>query len=162
MFLAAGYARKSEEFSGILAKKPTAWPLCETTGRHESDKQADKAWEATLEGRLETSLRRELKSYEKLMSAIEANFRVRETEARNQFGYFCGTLFAFPVGWRHLMPIAEQKDELDKEGYINERNKLIRSAIARAKAKDDRLRLMKERNENYLAERADEMAPDEL
>ena len=60
------------------------------------------------------------------------------------------------------MPMAEQKEELDKEAYINERNKLIRSAIARAKAKDDRLRLMKERNENYLAERADERAPDEL
>jgi len=32
----------------------------------------------------------------------------------------------------------------------------VASAIARAKAKDARLRLMKERNENYLAEHRDE------
>jgi len=55
-----------------------------------------------------------------------------------------------------------QKNERDKEAYIDERNKLISVAIANAKAKNARLRLMKERNENYLAERADETAADEL
>ena len=61
------------------------------------------------------------------------------------------------------MPMmTEHKDERDKEAYIDERNKLINAAIAKAKAKNARLRLMKERNENYLAERADETAPDEL
>jgi hypothetical protein len=34
--------------------------------------------------------------------------------------------------------------------------KRVASAIERAKAKDARLRLMKERNENYLAEHKDE------
>ena len=81
MFLAADYARKSEEFGNILGKKATAWPALRAA--HESDKQADKAWDAILEGRLETSLRLELKSYEKLMSAIKAHLRVREMEARN-------------------------------------------------------------------------------
>jgi len=35
-------------------------------------------------------------------------------------------------------------------------DKLVRSAIERAKAKTARLRLMKERNENYLAEQREE------
>jgi hypothetical protein len=43
------------------------------------------------------------------------------------------------------------------------RNKAVLSAVEKAKAKNARLRLMKERNENYLAERRDEHeADDEL
>ena len=38
---------------------------------------------------------------------------------------------------------------------------VVVTAIHRAKAKNARLRLMKERNENYLAEQRDEEATDE-
>jgi hypothetical protein len=54
------------------------------------------------------------------------------------------------------MPTAEQMDQKKKDEYIKERNSTIAAAIERAKAKNARLRLMKERNENYLAERAEE------
>lgn len=59
------------------------------------------------------------------------------------------------------MPVAEPKKvaELD----INEnQNEVVATAIQKAKAKNARLRLMKERNENYLAERKDEHEDEEL
>lgn len=83
MHLSADCAHKTTDFAHVLAKKATAWQALRAA--HESDKQADRAWDATLEGRLETSLRLELKSLEKLMSAIKSHLRVKETEARNQF-----------------------------------------------------------------------------
>ncbi|OFW04941.1 MAG: hypothetical protein A3I61_17215 [Acidobacteria bacterium RIFCSPLOWO2_02_FULL_68_18] len=81
--LSAEYSRKTDAFVSVLARKADTW--VKLRADRESDKQADKAWDATLEGRLETSLRLELKSLEKLMSAIKAHLRVKETEARNQF-----------------------------------------------------------------------------
>jgi hypothetical protein len=59
------------------------------------------------------------------------------------------------------MSLAEQQ-ETDKAAYIRERNSVITAAIEKATAKNARLRLMKERNENYLAERAEEIDEDEL
>jgi hypothetical protein len=81
MFLAADYTYKTAELQTTLGMKATKWPALREA--HGSDKQADKAWDATLEGRLESDLRLQLKSYEKLMSAIKAHLRVREMEARN-------------------------------------------------------------------------------
>jgi hypothetical protein len=49
-----------------------------------------------------------------------------------------------------------------KEAYIQQRNSAIASAIEKAKAKNARLRLLKERHQNYLAERAEEIDEDEL
>jgi hypothetical protein len=83
MFLSADYSRKTDEFVQVLGRKAEVWALLRK--RAESDKQADKAWEATINGRLETSLRLELKSLEKLMSALKTHLRVRETEAKNQW-----------------------------------------------------------------------------
>jgi hypothetical protein len=60
------------------------------------------------------------------------------------------------------MPAAEQKEAVELDVKTSEtRNKVVMTAIERAKAKNARLRLMKERNENYLAERRDEDAADE-
>lgn len=50
------------------------------------------------------------------------------------------------------MPIAEPKEAVEP---------VVVNAIQRAKTKNARLRLMKERNENYLAEQRDEEAIDE-
>lgn len=83
MFLSADYARKTDEFKAVLAVKATRWQQLRDV--KESDKQADKAWDATAEGRLETSLRLDLKATEKLMSAIKTRLRTMETEARNQY-----------------------------------------------------------------------------
>jgi hypothetical protein len=83
MELAADYSRKTDEFIQVLGRKAEVW--AQLRERVESDKQADKAWEATINGRLETSLRLELKSLEKLMSALKTHLRVRETEAKNQW-----------------------------------------------------------------------------
>jgi hypothetical protein len=58
---------------------------------------------------------------------------------------------------RPLMPEAKQEEAvvLDINNDDN-RNDVVVPAIQEAKAKNARLRLMKERNENYLAERRDE------
>jgi len=50
------------------------------------------------------------------------------------------------------MPIVEPKETVEP---------VVVTAIQKAKAKNARLRLMKERNENYLAEQRDEEAIDE-
>ena len=51
--------------------------------------------------------------------------------------------------------------ESAKQAYIDERNRLINDAIKKAKAKTDRLRLLKARHEQYLAERRDDPDFDE-
>jgi hypothetical protein len=52
---------------------------------HGSDKQAEMAWSSTPEGITETTLRLELKSSEKMQSAIKTMLRTKEHEARNQY-----------------------------------------------------------------------------
>lgn len=64
MHLSADYAHKTTDFTAVLGTKAEAWPRFREA--RESDKQADRAWENSIEGRLETSLRLELKSLEKL------------------------------------------------------------------------------------------------
>jgi hypothetical protein len=55
-----------------------------------------------------------------------------------------------------------QKEAVETDVKTSEhRNKVVMTAIQKAKAKNARLRLMKERNENYLAERRDEDEADE-
>jgi len=55
---------------------------------------------------------------------------------------------------------AAEKDVVELDDNTSKtRDRAVVSAIAKAKAKNARLRLMKERNENYLAEQKEE--PDE-
>jgi hypothetical protein len=53
------------------------------------------------------------------------------------------------------MPVA------DLEKTVELQQKVVMTAIERAKAKNARLRLMKERNENYLAEQKNEHEVDD-
>jgi ribosomal protein S1 len=53
------------------------------------------------------------------------------------------------------MPVAEPEKAVQLD------QKVVVTAIERAKAKNARLRLMKERNENYLAEQKDEHEVDD-
>jgi hypothetical protein len=55
-----------------------------------------------------------------------------------------------------------ERADQDKDAYIRQRNSIITSAIEKAKAKNARLRLLKERHQNYLAERAEETDEEEL
>ena len=60
------------------------------------------------------------------------------------------------------MPGAEQKKAVDLDVNENDtRKEVVMTAIQRAKAKNARLRLMKERNENYLAEQREEDEEDD-
>jgi len=60
------------------------------------------------------------------------------------------------------MPVAEDQGAAEV-GNTEEKQTVVASAIKKAKAKNARLRLMKERNENYLAERrGEDEADDEL
>jgi len=60
------------------------------------------------------------------------------------------------------MPVAEDEGAAEV-GNMEEKQTVVASAIKKAKAKNARLRLMKERNENYLAERrGEDEADDEL
>jgi hypothetical protein len=54
------------------------------------------------------------------------------------------------------MPIAEPQEPVELEDTSEHRKNIVETAIKEAKAKNARLRLMKERNENYLAERRDD------
>lgn len=81
LWLATEFARKSQDYSALINKKNVAWLA--VRDKYKSDKQADKAWDATVDGQLETTLRMYLKSVEKLMSSIRAHLRIKETEAKN-------------------------------------------------------------------------------
>jgi|SoiMethySBSTD1v2_1073268.scaffolds.fasta_scaffold1228061_2 hypothetical protein len=60
------------------------------------------------------------------------------------------------------MRVAEDEGAVEV-GNTEEKQTVVASAIKKAKAKNARLRLMKERNENYLAERrGEDEADDEL
>jgi len=83
MFLSADYSRKSEEFSKVVIMRAKAWK--ELRAKHGSDKQAEMEWNATPEGIAETMLRLEMKSSERMQSAIKAMLRTKEHEARNQY-----------------------------------------------------------------------------
>jgi hypothetical protein len=81
MKLSAEFTKLTDEFRETLTTKATAWP--QLRNESESDKQADKKWDASPEGIMEMGLRLQLKSLEKLMSAIKASLRTKEMEARN-------------------------------------------------------------------------------
>lgn len=83
MFLSGEYAYISGQLESVLMRKADTWlVLREKTG---SDKQADKQWDASSDGKLETAYRLQLKSIEKISSAIKTRLDIAAGEARNQF-----------------------------------------------------------------------------
>jgi hypothetical protein len=67
----------------ILAVKPTVW-LSIREGKN-SDKAADRKWQATELGKEETRLKWELKRIQAISSAINTKLQVARDEAHNQF-----------------------------------------------------------------------------
>lgn len=82
-YLAGEYAFVSGQLQDILMRKPDMWQLFRKDAG--SDKQADRAYEGTEDGKLEAVYRLKLKAIEKLMSAIKTRIDIAMGEARNQF-----------------------------------------------------------------------------
>ena len=81
VFLAALYSWRAAEMQKILAIKPSAW--LDIRSEKNSDRAADKEWQATEQGARETQIKWELKRVSTLSSAIATKLRVMSDEARN-------------------------------------------------------------------------------
>lgn len=77
------YSFIASQLDDILLTKPEDWlSLREQTT---SDTQADRKYELTENGKLEKIYRQQLKSCEKMMSAIKTRIEIIQGEARNQY-----------------------------------------------------------------------------
>jgi len=77
------YSFIASQLDDILLTKPGDWlSLREQTT---SDTQADRKYELTENGKLEKIYRQQLKSCEKMMSAIKTRIEIIQGEARNQY-----------------------------------------------------------------------------
>lgn len=85
MHLSAEYASLSDEFGKVVIKNKLTWNALKLTPAFTTDKQVDKHIDGTLDGQAEITLRLQLKSLEKLMSAIKTHLRLKENEARNMY-----------------------------------------------------------------------------
>jgi hypothetical protein len=81
--LAGEYAFISDRLADIQKIYPQTWlALREKTS---SDKQADRKWELSKDGYQKTIYKQQLKSIEKLISAIGTRISVLDGESRNQY-----------------------------------------------------------------------------
>ena len=83
--LAAEYGFMTDRLSKILQEKPKTWLEIRQRESIESDKMADRTWEASDLGLEETAIKMKLKSIEKIMSAILTRLHIYEQEAKNLF-----------------------------------------------------------------------------
>lgn len=77
------YAFIAGQLEDILLLKPQKW--LETREKVKSDTQAEREWQATVEGKNELIWRLRLKAIEKAMSAIKTRLEIISGESRNQF-----------------------------------------------------------------------------
>jgi len=83
--LAAEYYALNDQLMTILMKKPEAWQKIRYSGEVKSDTAAERAWQRTEEGKLETILRMQLKMIEKMSAAVKTRIDVLIGESHNQF-----------------------------------------------------------------------------
>ena len=83
MKLSASYAFIASRLDDILLTKPQEW--LQIRDKCTSDNQADKKYELTDNGKLEKVYRQQLKTCEKMMSAIKTRIEIMSGEARNQY-----------------------------------------------------------------------------
>lgn len=81
--LAGEYSFVCGHLEDVLKAKPSIWNA--TRLQTQSDKSADKAWDAIEQGINEMGLRLRMKSIEKMMSALKSLIAVAEGQARNQY-----------------------------------------------------------------------------
>jgi len=81
MKLAGEYAYKATELDALLIGKPEMWLALKENSK--SDTEANRKWDMTPEGIKENSLKLQMKSIEKMMSALKSRMRIKELEATN-------------------------------------------------------------------------------
>jgi hypothetical protein len=79
--LSGEYSWISGQLQDILARKPREWMKMRT--EVDTDKQADRKWEASDDGINETGLKMQLKVCEKMMSALKTIIEVQNNERNN-------------------------------------------------------------------------------
>lgn len=81
LYLSAIFSLRGGEMQRIESKKPGVW--LDIRAEKNSDKAADREWDATPDGQRQIELKWILKRIEKLSSAIGTKLRIMEVEARN-------------------------------------------------------------------------------
>lgn len=76
----AAYALASEQYEAVVERRPALWMALREKAN--SDKAADRAYEATQDGVDEARLRLKMKRYEKEISAAKSALRVLSDEQR--------------------------------------------------------------------------------
>ena len=83
VWLAGHYAYLNGLITEILIKKPFVWEKLREEVK--SDTRAERKWQMTEDGQEEIKLSRNLKSIEKLLSAMNTRLKVAEGEAINNY-----------------------------------------------------------------------------
>lgn len=81
--LAGESGRILERLEEILKLKADQWLEIRQREEIQSDKMADRIWDATDLGKEEMSIRMTLKRFEKILSAINSRLRIYEYEAKH-------------------------------------------------------------------------------
>jgi len=84
-WLAGEYAYVNAKLIDILMRKPDEWKKIRYSGEVKSDTAAERLWQSTQDGQMETAHRMKLKTIDKLSSAIKTRMEVLMGEARNQY-----------------------------------------------------------------------------
>lgn len=85
LWLAGQYAYLNGQLTAILIRKPGAWNQIRYSGEVKSDTAADRLWDATEDGLNEMQFSRQMKSIEKLLSAVKTRIEILQGESRAQF-----------------------------------------------------------------------------
>lgn len=80
-FLSGEYSFIAGQLETILVNKPAMWNLMRT--KVESDKAAEKLWEASVSGMDETGLKIREKNVRQLMSSLKTLLRLAENQYKN-------------------------------------------------------------------------------
>lgn len=81
--LAGEYSFIASRLDDIVMTKPQEWLYLREQST--SDNQADKKYELTENGKLEKVYRQQLKTCERMMSAIKTRIEILQGESRNQY-----------------------------------------------------------------------------
>jgi hypothetical protein len=84
-YLSADYASRSMQLEEVLSKRDDEWFKLRDAEGCTSDKQADRAWEKTIDGKKERRLRLEMKAIEKMISAVSTRINVANHEMRGDY-----------------------------------------------------------------------------
>lgn len=84
-WLGGHYAYLSGQLWEVLNIKPEHWNAIRFRGDIKSDTAAEREWQATTAGKLETKLRMEMKVSERLMSSLKTKLEIAQGESHNSY-----------------------------------------------------------------------------